>query len=109
MAQVGQQGKFLYKMHGEEFTVDAHIIALDGAKIEIEFTQPSNRWMQEQGLESNRIHRRWLRSRQECARFLTDTSVEVKRVNRDGRMGRPSQGREKRLQFSATPEMEDWL
>jgi len=79
MYSVGQPGKFLFKMHGEEFTVDAHIHAIDGAKIEIEFLHPSNRWLQERGMESNRIHRRWLRNRQERARFLTDTSVEIKR------------------------------
>ncbi len=36
-----------------------------------------------------------------------DDRVELKWVG--PRMGRPSQGREKRLQFSATSEMESWL
>ncbi len=79
MYSVGQRGTFLFKTAGEEFPIDAHIIAINGAKIEIEFVQPTTKWLERKGLESNRKQRRWLRSRQERARFLTDITVEIKR------------------------------
>jgi hypothetical protein len=66
---IGQKGKYLYKQAGDSFTVDAQVIGLNGAHIQIEFINPKGLYQ----------HRRWLRTPAERSRFTTDLSYEVKR------------------------------
>lgn len=71
---IGQKGTYLYKQAGEEFTVDAEVISLNGAKIGIEFINPNGGYR----------HRRILRTPAERDRFHTDTTYIVKRGPKKG-------------------------
>jgi len=66
---IGQKGRYLYKQAGDEFTVDAEIVNVNGVRIEVRFMHPSGLYQ----------YSRWLRTAQDRARFTTDLSYEVKR------------------------------
>ena len=61
--RIGQTRKYLYKLAGQQFTVDAKVIDIDGKQITIEFVSPRS------GLPIQRV----LRNARERARMVDQT------------------------------------
>ena len=57
---LGQRGTFLYKLKGKHVVVEAFIVDVRGARVEIEFWHP----------QRGSWHRRWLCSRADRIRFM---------------------------------------